>query len=90
MGGAHSEPGEVKITCYSRLKGGFSVWKEARMDFVSKPHSTAAVWEHFGLNDRGERISVKEQACQIFNIYLMQLFRARESILIFWFWFIAL
>lgn len=52
-----SEPGEMKITCYLRLIGAFPdeciipERKSARISpngLVSKSHSTALVWEHFG------------------------------------------
>uniref|UniRef100_A0AAR2JYW7 BED-type domain-containing protein n=1 Tax=Pygocentrus nattereri TaxID=42514 RepID=A0AAR2JYW7_PYGNA len=37
------------------------------MDFVSKPHSTAPVWEYFGFkpNERGEPINVNEPVCRL-------------------------
>ncbi len=37
------------------------------MDLVSKPQSSAPVWEHFGFkpNERGEPINVNEPVCRL-------------------------
>ncbi len=38
-----------------------------RMDLVSKPQSSAPLWEHFGFkpNERGETINVNEPVCRL-------------------------